>query len=233
MTAERLSATDGRDEPARSITSAERPDGLQRCIMHVDMDAFFAAVEIKEQPSLAGLPVVVGGNGPRGVVASASYEARTFGVRSAMPGSQARRLCPDLVVLSPSFDLYHAYSERLHEVLRSFTPLVEGLGLDEAFLDMTNAGVLFGPPPRVAAQLCEQVAVEVGLACSVGAGSSKLVAKLASKAAKPQATRQGPRPGPGSVVIADDDVLDFLWPMQVEALWGVGPPAPLVYTNWG
>ena len=223
MTAERLSATDGRDEPAQSITSAERSDGLQRCIMHVDMDAFFAAVEIKEQPSLAGLPVVVGGKGPRGVVASASYEARTFGVSSAMPGSQARRLCPDLVVLSPRFDLYHAYSERLHEVLRSFTPLVEGLGLDEAFLDMTNAGVLFGPPPRVAAQLCEQVAVEVGLACSVGAGSSKLVAKLASKAAKPRATRQGPRPGPGVVVIADDDVLDFLWPMQVEALWGVGP----------
>ncbi len=141
-----------RPSPSRD---AERPDGLQRCIMHVDMDAFFAAVEIKEQPSLAGLPVVVGGNGPRGVVASASYEARTFGVRSAMPGSQARRLCPDLVVLSPRFDLYHAYSERLHEVLRSFTPLVEGLGLDEAFLDMTNAGVLFGPPPRVAAQLCE------------------------------------------------------------------------------
>ena len=121
-------------------------NGPPRSIMHVDMDAFFAAVEVKEQPSLSGLPVVVGGSGPRGVVASASYEARAFGVRSAMPGPQARRMCPDLVVLAPRFDQYLAYSHRLHEVLRSFTPLVEGLGLDEAFLDVTNAAGLFGPP---------------------------------------------------------------------------------------
>jgi len=220
---DRAGSGDGDVSRPRPGMRAERPDVPARCIMHVDMDAFFAAVEIKEEPALAGLPVVVGGSGPRGVVASASYEARTFGVRSAMPGSQARRLCPDLVTLSPRFDAYHAYSERLHEVLRSFTPLVEGIGLDEAFLDLTNAGTLFGLPARVAAQVREQVAGEVGLACSVGVGPSKLVAKLASKAAKPRATRQGPEPGPGVVVIADDEVLGFLWPMPVEALWGVGP----------
>jgi DNA polymerase IV len=216
-------------EPARlagvtvAPTEDARPDGPERSIMHVDMDAFFAAVEIKEQPSLSGLPVVVGGSGPRGVVASASYEARAFGVRSAMPGALARRLCPELVILPPRFGLYHACSEHLHEVLRSFTPLVEGLGLDEAFLDMTRAGGLFGPPLRVGSQVRERVASELGLGCSVGTGPNKLVAKLASKAAKPLATRQGPRPGRGVVVIAQSEVLDFLWPMQVEALWGVGP----------
>jgi DNA polymerase IV len=197
--------------------------GHPRWIMHVDMDAFFAAVELKEQPSLSGLPVVVGGSGPRGVVASASYEARAFGVGSAMPMSQARRLCPDLVILAPRFDLYHAHSERLHEVLQSFTPVVEGLGLDEAFLDMTNSSGLFGPPSQVGSRLREQVTSEVGLGCSVGAGPNKLVAKLASKAAKPRASMHGLRPGQGVVVIGHDEVLDFLWPMGVEALWGVGP----------
>ena len=191
--------------------------------MHVDMDAFFAAVEVKDQPALSGLPVVVGGSGPRGVVASASYEARAFGVRSAMPGSRARRLCPDLVVLPPRFDVYHAYSRRLHEVLRSFTPLVEGIGLDEAFLDVSNAAGLFGPPGGMASQLRDRVAGELGLGCSVGAGPNKLVAKLASKAAKPRASRHGPQPGRGTVVIEQDEVLDFLWPMPVEAVWGVGP----------
>ena len=152
--------------PAGDVSQAGHP----RWIMHVDMDAFFAAVELKEQPSLSGLPVVVGGSGPRGVVASASYEARAFGVGSAMPMSQARRLCPDLVILAPRFDLYHAHSERLHEVLQSFTPVVEGLGLDEAFLDMTNSSGLFGPPPQVGSRLRERVASELGLGCSVGAG---------------------------------------------------------------
>jgi DNA polymerase IV len=191
--------------------------------MHVDMDAFFAAVETKEEPSLAGLPVVVGGNGNRGVVASASYEARAFGIRSAMPGVRARRLCPHLVVLPPRFELYHSYSERLHEVLRSFTPLVEGLGLDEAFLDMSNAGELFCSPATTASRLRERVLSDLGLSCSVGAGPNKLVAKLASKAAKPRAAREGPQPGRGTVVISQPEVLGFLWPLPVEALWGVGP----------
>ncbi len=194
-----------------------------RLILHVDMDAFFAAVETKEDPSLSGLPVAVGGSGNRGVVASASYEARAFGVRSAMPGVRARRLCPDLIIQPPHFELYRAYSERLHEVLRSFTPLVEGLGLDEAFLDMSGAVGLFGPAPQVAGQLRERVRGQLGLGCSVGAGPNKLIAKLASKAAKPHATREGPQPGPGTVVISEPEVIGFLWPMPVEALWGVGP----------
>lgn len=198
-------------------------EGHERWVMHVDMDAFFASVEIKEQPSLSGLPVVVGGSGNRGVVASASYEARAFGARSAMPVAQARRLCPNLVVVAPHFDLYHSYSERLHEVLLSFTPLVEGLGLDEAFLDVSNAGRLLGPAQQVATRLRERVIGELGLTCSVGAGPNKLVAKLASEAAKPRATKQGPRAGRGTVVITAPEVLDFLWPMPVEALWGVGP----------
>jgi DNA polymerase-4 len=194
-----------------------------RWVLHVDMDAFFAAVEVKEDPSLAGKPVVVGGTGPRGVVASASYEARGFGARSAMPGREARRLCPQLVFLPARFELYQRYSELLHAVLQTFTPLVEGIGLDEAFLDVSGGASLFGTPPEMAAQVRERVSAELGLTCSVGAGPNKLVAKLASKAAKPRASRRGPSPGPGVVVVTEEEVLDFIWPMPVGALWGVGP----------
>jgi DNA polymerase-4 len=194
-----------------------------RWVLHVDMDAFFAAVEVKEDPSLAGKPLVVGGTGTRGVVASASYEARGFGVRSAMPGREARRLCPQLVFLPARFELYHGYSELLHAALKTFTPLVEGIGLDEAFLDVSAGASLFGTPAEIAAQVRERVSADLGLACSVGAGPNKLVAKLASKAAKPRASRRGPSAGPGAVVVTEDEVLDFIWPMPVEALWGVGP----------
>ncbi len=194
-----------------------------RWVLHVDMDAFFAAVEVKEDPVLSGKPVVVGGTGPRGVVASASYEARGFGVHSAMPGREARRLCPHLVFLPARFELYHHYSELLHGVLQAFTPLVEGIGLDEAFLDVTGAASLFGTPAEMAAEVRQRVSAELGLKCSVGAGPNKLVAKLASKAAKPRASQRGPSPGPGAVVVTEDEVLNFIWPMPVEALWGVGP----------
>jgi len=187
------------------------------------MDAFFAAVEVKEDPALSGKPVVVGGTGPRGVVASASYEARGFGVRSAMPGREARRLCPQLVFLPARFELYHRYSELLHAVLHTFTPLVEGIGLDEAFLDVSGGASLFGTPAEMGAQVRERVSRELGLTCSVGAGPNKLVAKLASKAAKPRASQRGTSPGPGTVVVSEGEVLDFIWPMPVEALWGVGP----------
>jgi DNA polymerase IV len=194
-----------------------------RCVLHVDMDAFYVAVEVKEDPTLSGRPVVVGGTGNRGVVASASYEARAFGIRSAMPATRARRLCPRVVFLPPRFELYHRYSERLHEVLRSFTPIVEGLGLDEAFLDMSGGGALFGAPDEVAPKVRERVITGLGLDCSVGAGPNKLIAKLASKAAKPQASRHGTRPGAGTVVVSEEAALRFLWPMPVEALFGVGP----------
>jgi DNA polymerase-4 len=194
-----------------------------RCVLHVDMDAFYASVEAKERPELRGLPLAVGGLGPRGVVASASYEARFFGVRSAMPSARAKRLCPALVFIEPRFELYHDYSRRLHSVLAGFSPVVEGVALDEAFLDISGSEALFGPPSQLAVSLRSRVLDELGLTCSVGAGPNKLVAKLASEAAKPKAGRDGPVPGPGVVVVSHDEVLGFLWPMPVRALFGVGP----------
>ncbi|HTV11148.1 MAG TPA: DNA polymerase IV [Acidimicrobiales bacterium] len=198
---------------------------MSRWVLHVDMDAFYAAVEVQEDPALKGRPVIVGGTGKRGVVASASYEARGFGARSAMPAGQARRLCPHAVFLPPNFPLYHRYSEHLHRIFRSYTGLVEGIALDEAFLDVTGCGTLFGPPGDMAAQIRERVAGELGLTCSIGAGPNKLIAKLASESAKPRAGSPGtgPVPGPGIVVVKAEEVLGFLWPLPVGALWGVGP----------
>jgi len=195
----------------------------KRWVMHVDMDAFYASVEANEDPSLAGRPVVVGGTGARGVVASASYEARSYGVRSAMPVSQARRLCPQAVFLPPRFELYKKASAGLHEVLAQVTPAVEGIALDEAFLDVSAATALFGPPAEIAARVRREVAEKLHLSASVGAGPNKLVAKLASEAAKPRAFRTGVVAGPGVVVVAEEDVLGFLWPLPVSSLWGVGP----------
>ncbi len=194
-----------------------------RLVLHLDMDAFFASVEKNEDPSLAGRPVVVGGTGGRGVVASASYEARAYGVRSAMPAGQARRLCPQAVFLPPRFELYRRASARLHAVLHEVAPLVEGIGLDEAFLDVSAATTLFGPVGAIAARLHRRVAEELSLTCSVGGGPNKLVAKLASEAAKPRPSLGGPLPGPGTVIVAPEEVLGFLWPLPVGALWGVGP----------
>jgi DNA polymerase-4 len=186
------------------------------------MDAFFAAVEVKDDPKLVGRPVVVGGTGNRSVVASADYRARGFGVRSAMPIAQARRLCPHAVFVPPRFEVYQRYSESFHGIARSFTPLVEGIGLDEVFLDVGGCIALFGSPGQIAVALRSRVADELGLSCSVGAGPSKLVAKLASKAAKPRASTQGPRPGKGTLVVPAAEVQPFLWPMPVEALPGLG-----------
>jgi DNA polymerase IV len=181
-------------------------------ILHVDMDAFYASVEILKDPSLAGRPVLVGGPGPRGVVMSASYEARRFGVRSAMPSARARRLCPDAVFVRPDFVGYRAYSTRLREILLSFTPLVEPLSLDEAFLDVSGATTLFGPPPRIAERVRARVREELSLVCSVGVASNKFLAKLASARAKPD----------GVVVVPADGTEGFLHPLPVDALWGVG-----------
>lgn len=180
-------------------------------ILHVDMDAFFASVEIRNDPSLRGKPVVVGG-GTRGVVAAASYEARRYGVRSAMPMSQALRRCPHAVVVPPNRTAYNDASASVMAILRDVTPLVQPLSLDEAFLDVAGAMRAQGRPAVIAAHIRERVAADLDLSCSVGVAPSKFVAKVASARCKPD----------GMLVVPADGVLAFLHPLPVTVLWGVG-----------
>jgi DNA polymerase IV len=181
-------------------------------MLHVDLDAFYAGVEVLKDPSLRGKPVVVGGTGSRGVVSSASYEARRFGIHSAMPAVRARRLCPDAIFLPPDFEAYKLHSNRFREVLLSHTPLVEPISLDEAFLDVGGATTLFGSPPEVAAKIRADVEHEVGVTCSAGVAAAKFVAKLASDHCKPN----------GLLFVAIDETAAFLEPLPVGRLWGVG-----------
>lgn len=179
------------------------------------MDAFFASVEVLDQPELAGRPVLVGGAPPRGVVSSASYEARAKGARSAMPMARALRLCPGAIVLPPRMRRYAELSASVFAIFGRYTPLVEGLSIDEAFLDVTGSRALFGSGPEIAGRIRADLLEELGLSASVGVAPSKFVAKIASDLKKPG----------GLVVVPPDEVGSFLAPLPIERMWGVGPKA--------
>lgn len=181
-------------------------------ILHVDMDAFYASVSLRDRPDLHGTPVIVGGGGTRGVVLSATYEARALGVHSAMPMSRARRLAPQATVIEPDHRQYAEVSRNVMALFSSITPLVEPLSLDEAFLDVSGALRRLGSPTRIAELIRARVEDEQQVTCSVGVASTKFVAKLASTRAKPD----------GLLLVPVDRVIDFLHPLPVGALWGVG-----------
>jgi DNA polymerase-4 len=182
-------------------------------ILHVDMDAFYASVEERDDPSLVGKPVIVGGSvDGRGVVAVANYEARKFGVHSAMAAARAKRLCPHAVFLKTRIDYYAAISRQIRELFEQFTPLVEPLSLDEAFLDVTGSESIFGPSPEIGRQIKQQIRAELRLVASVGVAPNKFVAKIASDLNKPD----------GFVVVEPTEVQSFLDPLPVGRLWGIG-----------
>jgi DNA polymerase-4 len=187
------------------------PDDSGCSILHVDMDAFYASVELLRRPDLIGHPVIVGG-GSRGVVLSATYEARSYGVHAAMPMTRARRLCPRSVILEPHHEDYSRISEAVMAVFASITPRYEPLSLDEAFLDVSGAIRRLGSPATIGELIRARIADEQGITCSVGVGASKFIAKLASSRCKPD----------GLLVVPADEVISFLHPLPVNALWGVG-----------
>ena len=196
-------------QPSHSVSLL---GGTAPNILHIDMDAFFASVEVLDRPEVAGKPAVVAHDSPRSVGTSATYEARALGIRSAMPLVTAKRLCPDVIVLEPHFEKYRAYSKKVMSIFYDFTPVVEQLSIDEAFLDVSGAQKIFGTPEQIAQQIKDRVRDETGLPCSVGVASTKFVAKLASTKSKPN----------GLLVIPEEETLAFLHPLPIEAIWGVG-----------
>ena len=187
------------------------------------MDAFYVSVELLRRPELLGQPVVVGGDGNRGVVAAASYEARRYGIHSAMPSSRARRLCPHAVFLPADIGHYVEVGEQIVEILLRYTPLVEPISVDESFLDVTGSEKLFGDAVQIAWSIRKDIADECGLTCSVGIAPNKFLAKLASEHAKPKATSDSVQLGHQVFVVEPGTERDFLHPLPVSALWGVGP----------
>ena len=186
--------------------------GPQKHIIHLDMDAFYPSVEVLDNPELKGKPVIVGGSKQRGVVSSASYEARKFGVHSAQPMATAMRLCPNGIVLPVRMARYQEVSERVFEIFYLFTPLVEPLSIDEAFLDVTGSARLFGTAIKIAEKIKQMVVLKTGLTISAGVSPSKFVAKIASDMEKPD----------GLTVVAPDKVREFLDPLSIKKMWGVG-----------
>lgn len=199
---------EGTNQPVPARPQGRRP----KCIMHVDMDAFFVSVELRTRPELVGRPVIVGFPGERSVVLSASYEARAFGVKSAMPMVMAHRLCPQAVIIEPRHSLYYEVSGQLMKIFESVTELVEPLSVDEAFLDVSGALRRLGPPRGIGELIRRRVASELGITASVGIAESKFVAKIASTRCKPD----------GLLMIGPDETVAYLHSLPVGALWGVG-----------
>ncbi len=194
-----------------TVKSMSGPPSKKR-IIHLDMDAFYAAVELLDNAELAGKPVIVGGLGARGVVSTASYEARRYGVHSAMPMSRARRLCPGGIYIRPRPWRYKELSDQIMDIFHRYTPLVEPLSLDEAFLDVSGSTRLFGPAEEIARRVKGEVKAETGLTVTAGVASQKHLAKIASGMNKPD----------GLTIVPEGGELDFLWPLSLKDLWGVG-----------
>ncbi len=213
----------GKQDGSERQVTAQDVDSTSAPILHVDMDAFFASVELLDHPELVGKPVIVGHNSPRSIVTAATYEARKFGVNSALPMAIALRRCPQAIILEPHFERYQYYSRQVFAICDELTPAVERLGIDEAFLDVSGARTVFGSPLKVAQLLRSRVRAETGLVCSVGAAATKFVAKVASGLSKPD----------GLLVIPEDKTLEFLHPLPIAKLWGVGAKSEEVLRGRG
>ncbi|WP_246084754.1 DNA polymerase IV [Pseudarthrobacter phenanthrenivorans] len=210
---------EGKNQPP----GAQFPGRRRKCIMHVDMDAFFVSVELRTRPELKGRPVIVGFPADRSVVLSASYEARAFGVKSAMPMAVAARMCPQAVIIEPRHKLYYEVSGQIMGIFESITELVEPLSVDEAFLDVTGAIRRLGPPRGIGALIRRRVSEELGITASVGIAESKFVAKIASTRCKPD----------GLLLISPDETVPYLHSLPVGALWGVGVKTAEVLARMG